>query len=297
MQPEKQSCLRNCERAQWLHNEPGILHQPFPHVEPLVPFLPPFPLPRNDILNLSPHPHLLHRHSLPARRRQRRLQRLEHRRVVAQSLREPLQEKGGAVLGLLLADRHDRRIHFFYVLQELFDLVEPIIIDQLVEEHGAVDGEDFTTVGWDGEGSGRGDAEGVEVEAEAEGIGEGLEAAACLEEEGEVGPGAGDSNGRRVGEVGAVGDGLEEERPLEAVASVEVEDVDRGPVLDGLEDGLVGGEVGEAEERGELVEGDDAIGIVRGGGEEAEAEGESAGEVVGEAVRGVAGSGGCGGED
>lgn len=118
-----------------------------------------------------------------------------------------------------------------------------------------------------------------------------------MEEEGEVGSGAGYLDGWRVGEVGAVGDGLEEKRPLEAMTGVEVEDMDRAVVVDGFEDGLVGCEVGEAEEWGELVEGEDGIGIMWGGREEAEAEGESTGEVVGEAVGGVTGSGGRGGEN
>lgn len=175
--------------------------------------------------------------------------------------------------------------------------MEAFIVDQLVEEHCAVDREDFAAVGSEGEGGGGGDGERVETEAEPEGIGEGLEAAAGLDEEGEVGAGTGDSDGGGVGEVGAVGDGLEEERPLEAVAGVEIEDVERGAVPDGFEDGLVGGEVGEAEEWGELVEGEDVIGIMWGGREEAEAEGERAGEVVGEAVGRVPGGGGGGGED
>lgn len=118
-----------------------------------------------------------------------------------------------------------------------------------------------------------------------------------MEEEGGVGPSSGDLDRGGVGKVGAVGDGLEEERPLEAVAGVEIEDVDRVAVSDGFEDGLVGGEVREAEERGELVEGEDKVGVVLGGREEAEAEGESAGEVVSEAVGRIAGSGGGGGED
>lgn len=68
-------------------------------------------------------------------------------------------------------------------------------------------------------------------------------------------------------------------------------------VVDSFKDGLVGCEVGEAEEWGELVEGEDEIGIMRGRREEAEAEGESTGEVVGETIGSVTGGGGVGAKD
>lgn len=71
------------------------------------------------------------------------------------------------MLRLLLADRHDRRIHSFDGLQELAELVEAFIIDQLVKKHGAVDREDFIAVGLEGEGGGGGDGKRVEVEAKA----------------------------------------------------------------------------------------------------------------------------------
>lgn len=48
---------------------------------------------------------------------------------------------------------------------------------------------------------------------------------------------------------------MEEGGPLEALHDVEVDDVEAVVGGDGVEDGLVGGEVGELDEGGEGVEG------------------------------------------
>lgn len=92
----------------------------------------------------------------------------------------------------------------------------------------------------------------MELEPEAEGVGEFGEAVAGAAEEVEVGAGGGDAEGG--GRV-ALGDGLHERGPLDAVHDFEVEDVDGLLAgLYGFEDGLVSREVGEPDEWGDLVE-------------------------------------------
>lgn len=46
---------------------------------------------------------------------------------------------------------------------------------------------------------------------------------------------------------------MEKGRPLQALHNVEVDDVDAVAAVEGLEDGLVGGEVGEFDEGGDVV--------------------------------------------
>lgn len=70
----------------------------------------------------------------------------------------------------------------------------------------------------------------------------------------EAASGARDTDEGRITRVRAVGDGLEEGRPLQAVVGVEVEDVDVAVAIHSLEDGLVCSEVREAEEWGHLIE-------------------------------------------
>lgn len=71
----------------------------------------------------------------------------------------------------------------------------------------------------------------------------------------QVASGSGDTNEGRITGIGALSDGLKERRPLQAVIGVKVEDVDLAVVINRLEDCLVWGEVREAEEWGDLVEG------------------------------------------
>mgnify|MGYP003702523391 CR=1 FL=1 len=154
---------------------------------------------------------------------------------------------------------------------------------------------------------------GVELERDAERRGEG----------GEVAPGLPDGGGRvsdagepqRGRAAGARGERLEERRPLVALEDVEVDDVDAVLAVERLEDGLVGGEVGELDVGAGLVE--DLVDLERlrrrrervggggagggggggGGGEEGEASGEGVGEVGGDALHGVAERGGDAAEE
>lgn len=68
----------------------------------------------------------------------------------------------------------------------------------------------------------------------------------------EVGSGAGDAEELRWRIT--LSKCLHEWRPLEAVRNVEIDDVDWLMAVDCFQDGLVGGEMSESEERGELVE-------------------------------------------
>lgn len=75
------------------------------------------------------------------------------------------------------------------------------------------------------------------------------------------------------------------------MGGVEVEDVDGVGAFEGFENGLVGSEVCEAEERGDLVEGEvgglDGVGVDGRGREDGEAEGESKSELVDHSLYGI----------
>lgn len=240
--------------------ESGGTHRRLPPDERLVPLCA-----HDDPVDFLAKPHLLHRHPLPASRRQSRFQRLEHRRVVVHRLRETLQEDGGAVARLPLRHRHHCWVRPPHRRQKRAQLaaVVVVVLEQLVKEEHAVDGEGFPRaevkgeVEIGGDGGVRREKQGMELEPEVEGVGEGLEAAAGAPEDVEAGSGAGDANGRRgVLVVRALSDGLQKRRPLEAVGGIKVEDVDAGAAFDGLKNRLVRRQVREAQKRRDLVEGE-----------------------------------------
>lgn len=105
-------------------------------------------------------------------------------------------------------------------------------------------------------------------------------------------PDAGDAEGWRAPRAG--GEGLEQGWPLVALEDVEVDDVDAVLVLEGLEDGLVGREVGEFDIRAGLVDYLVDLEGLEGGGRvgpgeagRGEAGGEGVGEAGGDSLHGV----------
>lgn len=140
------------------------------------------------------------------------------------------------------------------------------------------------------------------MEVEVKGVSEFGEAVPGSNQGLQVGAEGGDFQGwRRV----ALGYGLHEGGPLEAVHDVKVDDVDGLVAVDCFQDCLVGGEVAESYEWGYLVQGQVGGGAEEGfvvggsgggiGGGEAEREG--FGELVDEAFGRVAERGGGGGEE
>jgi hypothetical protein len=176
---------------------------------------------------------------------------------------------------LPLGDGHHSGGHLLDPLQEGGELVGPA---QLVQEHDAVHGQGLVRVQLQcrcgscgirsrggardgvmvvvGVGGAAAEEERREAEGEVDGSGEGAQAGAGTKERVTVSAGAGDSDlGRRAACGGAVGDRLEERRPLHAVRGVEVEDVDAARAVNGVEDGLVRRKVREPQERRDLIEG------------------------------------------
>lgn len=215
-------------------------------------------------------------------------------------------------LGRLVADHGEQRAEV-----GTGDAVEPV--------HG-VDGERLADAALE-----RGGAEplepvgggGVELERHAQRRREGGEVAPGLPDGG--GGVADASQAQRRRTTGAGGERLEEGRPLVALEDVEVDDVDAVLAGEGLEDGLVGGEVRELDVGAGLVQdlvylervrregervGCDAGACAaarrggaggrerRGGvGGEGEAGGEGVGEVGGHALHGVTERGGDAAEE
>ena len=92
----------------------------------------------------------------------------------------------------------------------------------------------------------------MEFEGEAKPPGKIGELFAGLGEEVDGGAHPGESDVRRAVDSG--GEDVEERRPLEALHDVDVNDMNPVAAMEGLEDGLVGGEMGEFDERGNVVE-------------------------------------------
>lgn len=92
----------------------------------------------------------------------------------------------------------------------------------------------------------------VKLEWEAEAFGEIGELFSCLEENFHGSSHGG--HGEMWGTFNASGEDVEQGWPLEAVYDVEVDDVNSVSAVECFEDGLVGGEVGELDEGGDVVE-------------------------------------------
>jgi len=302
VQPQQQPRLRHGERAERPRREPGGTRGGGPRLEPPRVFADAARRQRQRRVDLSAEDLVLHQETVSAARRHRRLQGVEHRRVVAHRGGHPPRQvvRRGAVVvaadaaaGFLLGDGHHGGVHGLDPLQERGDLA---LAAEPVQEEDAVDGQRLVRVQLQprgrvsGELRGAGEEERVETEGEVEGAGEGAETVAGAEEHVAVGPSAGDPDlGRADRRVRAVGDGLQQRRPLHAVRGVEVHDVQppRAAAGGGVQDRLVGRQVREPEERRDLV-----VRQVRrrrrcpsrGRGRRGDAASERAGEVVREAV-------------
>jgi len=155
------------------------------------------------------------------------------------------------VAGLLLDERHDlgrlvadhgqqrAEVHAGNAVQPVDSVDSERLADAALERAGA---EALEPVG-DG---------GVELERHAQRRGEGGEVAPGLPDGGRGVSHAGEPQGRRA--AGARGQRLQERRPLVALQDFEVDDVDAVLAVEGLEDGLVGGEVRELDVGAGLVQ-------------------------------------------
>lgn len=133
-------------------------------------------------------------------------------------------------------------------------------------------------------------SDGVEFKGDAQGVGELGKAAAGFADG--VDRGANSGNAEEGSGGGAGGEGLHKGGPLVALEDVEVDDVNTLFGLEGFEDGLVGGEMGELDVRAglvhDLIDFEDFHGVGRAegfGGFWAESSIEPGAERIGEACR------------
>lgn len=124
---------------------------------------------------------------------------------------------------------------------------------------GDINGDGFLLRGvWPGDGAEDVQAQNLDIEGDVNLGGEVLEVVASEAELELVVSGRRSENGdfeRKGCGVIAEGELLHEGGPLAAVADVEIDDVEAMEALEGLEEGLVGGEVGELENGRDLGEG------------------------------------------
>jgi hypothetical protein len=245
-----------------------------PPPQRLVPLPPLRALAAHDVADLALQVRLGRR---VARAAARRVQGVEHRRVVEERLREPVQEPRLVVVGLLLHHREHPGAQGGHAVEDGVDGRPGVgrgrVGDQAVElEHG-VDGDGLALRHLQHPGADLVEAVGghaAEGEVNAHGARQVGEADADVAEV--VAPrrggraNAGETEERRP--AGAEREGLDQRGPLEALHEVEVDDVDVPAALDGLQDSLVGREVRELEVGPRLVEAvvEEGVVGVRGGG-------------------------------
>lgn len=109
VQPQEQPRLGNRKPARRPQLKPGSHEEPAPFLEPLVSNDPLHAIARHDVDDLHLIPRLFDSQSLGASGRQRRVQRVEQSGVVAEGLRESVQEVGLVVAGFELRERDDLR--------------------------------------------------------------------------------------------------------------------------------------------------------------------------------------------